>query len=92
MSLNVREKIKKLNPTRRKRVATRAAQLLSAAQNEAGPLTQPTLAGTVEKYSMKRKAELLLSTATTRKDYQQARKAVQRLGVDPDTIPHRRPK
>ena len=39
-----------------------------------------------------RKAEFLLSTATTEKDYQRARKDVQRLGVDPDSIPHRRPR
>ena len=46
----------------------------------------------VEKYSPERKAEFLLSTATTAEDYRRARKEVKKLGIDPDSIPHRRPK
>jgi len=45
----------------------------------------------VEKYAPERKAEFLLSNATTRADYQRARKAVRKLGIDPDSVPHRRP-
>jgi hypothetical protein len=37
-----------------------------------------------------RKAEFLLSNATTRKDYERARKEVRKLGLDPEMIPHRR--
>lgn len=45
----------------------------------------------VERYSPERKAEFLLSNATTRRDYQKARKEVRKLGLDPDLIPHLRP-
>jgi hypothetical protein len=46
----------------------------------------------VEKYSPQRKAEFLLSTATNASDYRRARREVKRLDLDPDAIPHRRPK
>jgi hypothetical protein len=45
----------------------------------------------VERYSPERKAEFLLSTATTNADYRKARRVVRKLGVDPDSVPHRRP-
>lgn len=45
----------------------------------------------IERYSPERKAEFLLSTATTKKDYQRARAEVRNLGLDPDKIHHRRP-
>ena len=40
----------------------------------------------VEKYTAKRKAEFLLANAIDLQDYRAARKAVKKLGVDPDTI------
>ena len=46
---------------------------------------------TVEIYSNKRKAEFLLNNAVNDADYPNARKAVRRLGFDPDSIPHPRP-
>jgi hypothetical protein len=44
----------------------------------------------VERYTPERKAEFLLSNAVTTADYQRARKEVRKLGIDPDSIPHRR--
>lgn len=44
-----------------------------------------------EQYTAMRKAEFLLSNAVDEKDYQRAREEVQRLGLDPDTVPHQRP-
>ena len=44
----------------------------------------------VERYSPKRKAEFLLSNIDA-SDYRKAREGVTKLGVDPDSIPHRRP-
>jgi hypothetical protein len=44
-----------------------------------------------EKYPPARKAEFLLSNATNAADYRKARTEVQKLGIDPDSIPHRRP-
>jgi hypothetical protein len=45
----------------------------------------------VERYTAERKAEFLLSTVITRADYQKARQEVRKLGIDPDSIAHRRP-
>jgi hypothetical protein len=45
----------------------------------------------MERYSPERKAEFLLSNAVDDVDYRKARKAVRKLGLDPDSIPHRRP-
>jgi hypothetical protein len=44
----------------------------------------------VERYTPERKAEFLLSNAID-DDYRKARKEVRKLGLDPDSIPHRRP-
>ena len=56
-----------------------------------GFLIRPAVVVPVERYTPKRKAEFILSNATTEADYRQARKEVQKLGIDPDSIPHRRP-
>jgi hypothetical protein len=44
-----------------------------------------------EKYGPERRAEFLLSNATTDSDYRKARQSVRKLGLNPDSIPHRRP-
>ncbi len=44
-----------------------------------------------ERYSDERKAEFLLSNAITYAEYLEVRKAVRRVGLDPDSIPHARP-
>ena len=44
-----------------------------------------------EKYSARRKAEFLLSNAVNYGEYLRVRKAVQQLGLDPDSVPHVRP-
>jgi hypothetical protein len=46
----------------------------------------------VERYTPERKAEFMLSNATTAEDYREARKAVRKLGLNPDSIQHHRPK
>jgi AbrB family looped-hinge helix DNA binding protein len=63
-----------------------------AEAREDGILIRPAVILPVEKYSPERKAEFLLSTATTAQDYQRARKEVKKLGIDPDSIPHPRRK
>ena len=57
-----------------------------------GILIRPAVALPVETYGPERKAELLLSNATDAKDYARAVKAVKSMGLDPATIPHRKPK
>lgn len=75
----------------RKRFGIEEGTLVLAEEKEDGILIRPAIVMPVEKYSPERKAEFLLSNAVSRADYQRARKEVRKLGVDPDSIPHRRP-
>jgi hypothetical protein len=65
--------------------------MVTAEEKDDGILIRPAVLVPVERYSPERKAEFLLSTATTDADYRRARKAVRELGLDPDSIPHERP-
>jgi len=75
----------------RKRYGIAEGGLVTTEEREDGVLIRPAIVLSVERYTPERKAEFLLSTATTKKDYQRARKEVKQLGLDPNTIPHRRP-
>jgi len=75
----------------RKRFGIEEGTLVMTEAREDGVLIRPAVVVPVERYTSERKAEFLLSTATTQRDYQRARKEVKKLGVDPDAIPHRRP-
>ena len=57
-----------------------------------GILLRPAILVPLEKYTAERKAEFLLSNAISRADYNRARREVKKLGLDPDSIRHRRPK
>ena len=65
--------------------------IVIAEEKDEGILIRPAVVVPVEKYSPERKAEFLLSNATSETDYRSARKAVRKLGIDPDSIPHRHP-
>jgi AbrB family looped-hinge helix DNA binding protein len=75
----------------RKRFGIVEGAVVTAEATEDGILIRPAVVVPVERYTPERKAEFLLSTATTRADYQRARKAVKELGIDPDSVLHRRP-
>lgn len=75
----------------RKRFGIEEGTLVLAEERKDGILIRPAIVMPVEKYSPERKAEFLLSNAINRADYQRARKEVRKLGLDPDSIPHRRP-
>jgi AbrB family looped-hinge helix DNA binding protein len=74
----------------RKRFGIEEGSMVVAEEKDDGILIRPAVLVPVERYSPERKAEFLLSTATTDVDYRKARRAVRRLGVDPDSVPHRR--
>jgi len=76
----------------RKRYGIEEGSLVTAEAREDGVLIRPAIVVPVEGYTPERKAEFLLSTATTAKDYRRARKEVEKLGLDPDAVPHRRPR
>ena len=75
----------------RKRYGIEEGTLVAAEPREDCILIRPAVLVPVERYTPERKAEFLLSTATTQADYRRARRAVKRLGLNPDAIPHRRP-
>jgi AbrB family looped-hinge helix DNA binding protein len=75
----------------RKRFGMEEGSLVTAEERDDGILIRPAVLIPVEKYSPERKAEFLLSTATNEADYSKAKKEVRKLGLDPASIPHRRP-
>lgn len=76
----------------RKRYGIQEGAFVTAEARTEGVLIRPAVVVPVESYSRERKAEFLLSTATTERDYRRARREVRKLGLDPDAIPHRRPR
>lgn len=75
----------------RKRFGIEEGTMVTAEETEDGILIRPAVVVPVEKYTPERKAEFLLSNATSAADYRKARKVVQKMGLNPDSIPHRRP-
>ena len=76
----------------RKQYGIEEGSFVTAEARDDGILIRPAVIVPIERYTPERKAEFLLSNATTEADYREARKAVRKLGIDPDTIPHKRPK
>jgi AbrB family looped-hinge helix DNA binding protein len=76
----------------RKRYGFEEGAFVTAEALTEGVLIRPAVVVPVESYSQERKAEFLLSNATTEKDYRRARREVRKLGLDPDAIPHQRPR
>ena len=56
-----------------------------------GVLLRPAAVVPVEIYTPERKAEFLLTNATTADDYRRAAAEVRRMGLDPAKITHRKP-
>ena len=75
----------------RKRFGIEEGSIVIAEEKDDGILIRPAMVVPAERYSPERKAEFLLSNAVDDADYSKARKAVRKLGFDPDSIPHRRP-
>ena len=57
-----------------------------------GVLLRPVVTLPVEIYTPERKAEFLLNNAITSEEYSAAVREVQKMGLDPTKIPHKRPK
>lgn len=56
-----------------------------------GVLLRPVVTLPVEIYTPERKAEFLLNNTITPEDYAAAVKEVRSMGLDPATIPHKKP-
>jgi AbrB family looped-hinge helix DNA binding protein len=66
--------------------------LVVAEAREEGVLLRPAVTLPLERYTPERKAEFLLNSAVTPEDYVWALKEIKKLGIDPKTIPHEKPK
>ena len=75
---------------RRRFGLTEGSEVIAEETTE-GILIRPAVTIALEMYPPQRKAELLLSNAVDEADYQEARRAVEALGLDPDAIVHARP-
>lgn len=75
----------------RRRFGIEEGALVIAEERAEGVLIRPAAAFPVEIYSPERRAEFLLSNAVDAEDYARARKEVQKLGLNPDTISHYHP-
>ena len=75
----------------RKRFGIEEGSIVTAEERDDGILIRPAVVIPVERYTPERQAEFLLSTAISDADYRRARKAVRKLGLDPDSILHQRP-
>lgn len=72
----------------RRRFGLNEGSTVIAEETEEGILIRPAVTLPVEMYSAERRAEFLLSNAVNEDDYARARKAVQAMGLDPDSIDH----
>ena len=73
----------------RRRFGIEEGSLVIAEDRGEGILIRPALAVPLESYTPERKAEFLLSDAVTKRATR-AKEEVRKMGLDPDTIPHRR--
>ena len=76
----------------RRKYGLEEGSMVIAEAREEGVLLRPVVTLPVEIYTPERKAEFLLNNAITRDDYEWALKEVRKLGIDPEKVPHERPK
>lgn len=76
----------------RRRFAIEEGSYVIAEERDEGILIRPAVVLPVEVYSLRRKAEFLLSNAVDQKDYSRAVEEVRKMGLDPAKIPHHKPR
>jgi len=75
----------------RRRFALKEGGMVVLEETDDGINVRPAVAMPVEVYSARRKAEFLLNNAVDTADYKRALRAVRKLGLNPEDIPHRKP-
>ena len=75
----------------RRRFGLKEGGMVMLEETEDGISIRPAVAVPVEIYSARRKAEFLLNNSVSANDYRRAVRAVRKLGLDPESIPHQRP-
>ena len=76
----------------RRKYGMKEGSILIAESRTEGVLLRPVVTLPLEIYSPERKAEFLLNSAVTLEDYEWATQEALKLGVDPESIPHEKPK
>lgn len=76
----------------RRRFGLEEGSLVIAEETSGGVLIRPAAAVAVEHYTPERRAEFLLSNTVDARDYRRAVAQVRKLGVDPERVPHRKPR
>ncbi len=76
----------------RRKYGFEEGSLVVAEAHEEGVLLRPAVALPLERYTPERKAEFLLNNTVTPEDYAWALEEVKKIGIDPKTIPHEKPK
>ena len=76
----------------RRKYGMQEGSILIAESRAEGVLLRPVVTLPLEIYSPERKAEFLLNSAITLQDYEWAVQEARKLGVDPESIPHDKPK
>jgi AbrB family looped-hinge helix DNA binding protein len=76
----------------RRKYGFEEGSLVVAEAREEGVLLRPAVTLPLERYTPERKAEFLLNNVVTSEDYAWALKEIKKLGIDPKTIPHEKPK
>lgn len=76
----------------RRQYGIEEGSLVITEAHDDGVLIRPAVALPVESYTDERKAEFLLSNAVDEQDYAWAVREVRKLGIDPEAVPHERPK
>jgi AbrB family looped-hinge helix DNA binding protein len=73
----------------RERYGLEDGSVLVIEADEGGILLRPEGEPGIERYTLERKAEFLLNNAIDADDYAWAVEEVRRMGVDPESVPHR---
>jgi len=76
----------------RRKYGFEEGSIVVAEAREEGVLLRPAVTLPLERYSPERKAEFLLNNAVTPEDYAWALEEVKKIGIDPKTILHKKPK
>jgi len=76
----------------RQKMHLKEGDLVIAECHEDGILLKPAVALPIERYDARRKAEFLLSNAIDASDYKAACDEAKAMGLNPDDIPHHKPK
>ncbi len=76
----------------RRKFGIEQGKLVVAEERAEGILIRPVIALPIEIYTPERRAEFLLSNAVDAADYRRAAEEVRRMGLNPEKIPHHRPR